>query len=225
VALVGSSGCGKSSIIALVQRFYDPVKGEVFFSGKNVKDLDPKWYKTQISIVQQEPVLFPGTIRENIQYGTSKVFKEEEIEEACRQACALGFIQDKSMFPEGFDTVVGERGVKLSGGQKQRVAIARALIRKPKILLLDEATSALDAESEFQVQQALDELIKNGKQTIIVIAHRLSTIRDANTIVVMENGVIAEMGNHHELVEKNGAYMKLIQRQLESDDHEDLHDD
>lgn len=126
----------------------------------------------------------------------------------------MTFIGDKELFPEGFDTMVGERGLKLSGGQKQRVAIARALIRGPKVLLLDEATSALDAESEHQVQQALDDLIKNGGQTIVVIAHRLSTIRDANNIVVLKQGEIAEQGTHDELVAKDGVYKKLVDRQL-----------
>ena len=152
VALVGQSGCGKSSLISLVQRFYDAVEGDVCFSGVNVKDLDPKWYKTQISIVQQEPVLFSGTVRENICYGfASDHFKNSDIDEACRMSNAYDFLNDVTMFPDGYDTVVGERGIKLSGGQKQRVAIARALIRKPKLLLLDEATSALDAESEHLV--------------------------------------------------------------------------
>ena len=148
VALVGTSGCGKSTIIQLVERFYDPDSGKVSYGGQNVKDLDPESYKTYMAIVQQEPILFSGSIRENISYGLKTAPTEAELDEACAQSNALKFIQDKTIFPLGYDTVVGERGVKLSGGQKQRVAIARALIRKPKILLLDEATSALDAESE-----------------------------------------------------------------------------
>ena len=168
VALCGQSGCGKSSIISLIERFYDPESGGVFFNGRNIRELEPRWYKQQIAIVQQEPVLFSGSIKENICYGCDFQWKSEEeklalMNEACKDANALQFIQDKSMFPQGYDTIVGERGVKLSGGQKQRVAIARALIRKPKLLLLDEATSALDAESEHAVQQALDNLIKSGK--------------------------------------------------------------
>ena len=157
VALCGQSGCGKSSIISLIERFYDPDSGGVFFNGKNIKDLEPRWYHNQIAIVQQEPVLFSGSIQENICYGIdfegqSSAQIEALMDDACRQANAYDFIHDKAMFPQGYETVVGERGVKLSGGQKQRVAIARALIRKPKVLLLDEATSALDAESEHQVQ-------------------------------------------------------------------------
>ena len=168
VALCGQSGCGKSSIISLIERFYDPDSGFVLFNGRDIRELQPKWYKQQIAIVQQEPVLFSGSIKENICYGCDFQGKGEEekqalMNEACKDANALQFIQDKSMFPQGYDTIVGERGVKLSGGQKQRVAIARALIRKPKLLLLDEATSALDAESEHAVQQALDNLIKSGK--------------------------------------------------------------
>ena len=156
VALCGTSGCGKSSIISLIERFYDPEEGEVLFNGRNIKDLDPKWYHNNIAIVQQEPVLFAGTIRENICYGLDLEGKtDEEIEammdDATRQSNAYDFIHDRDQFPQVYETLVGERGIMLSGGQKQRVAIARALIRKPKLLLLDEATSALDAESEHQV--------------------------------------------------------------------------
>ena len=141
------------------------------------------------------------------------------VDEAIDQASA-NFIYDKVKFPEGYDTIVGERGVKLSGGQKQRIAIARALIRKPKVLLLDEATSALDAESEHQVQQALDKLIKSGKQTIIVVAHRLSTIRDADEIIVMKHGEVMERGNHDELIAKDGVYKALVSRQLVAEELE-----
>ena len=159
--------------------------------------------------------MFSGTIRENICYGLDpKTVSEADLDEVCTMSNALSFIKDKNMMPDGYDTIVGERGIKLSGGQKQRVAIARALIRKPKILLLDEATSALDAESELQVQKALDILIKCGKQTIIVIAHRLSTIRDADTIVVMQAGEVVEQGTHTDLVKKDGVYKQLISRQL-----------
>ena len=215
VAFVGTSGCGKSSIISLIERYYDPIEGEILFSGVNIKKFDPKWLKKQIGIVAQEPVLFTGTIRDNICYGLeSSEVNDADIDEACKKANAYDFIMDKAKFTEGYDTLIGERGVKLSGGQKQRVAIARALIRKPKVLLLDEATSALDAESEHVVQKALDKLIKEGGQTVIVIAHRLSTIRDADMICVFQNGLIVERGKHQELIEMDGAYKTLIQRQL-----------
>jgi len=145
------------------------------------------------------------------------------MDDACRQANAFDFIHDVDLFPLGYDTVVGERGVKLSGGQKQRVAIARALIRKPKLLLLDEATSALDAESEHQVQQALDKLIKSGKQTVIVVAHRLSTIKDADEIIVMQYGEIKERGTHDELIKLGGVYKNLVSRQLVSEEIDKQH--
>ena len=157
VALVGHSGCGKSSIVSLIERFYDPTDGKLLFAGCDLKDLDTRWYhQSQIALVQQEPILFSNSIRENICYGVDFTGLSAEqitdrLREACRQANALTFIEDTELFPQGFDTIVGERGIKLSGGQKQRVAIARALIRKPKVILLDEATSALDAESEHQV--------------------------------------------------------------------------
>lgn len=215
VALVGESGCGKSSIISLIERFYEVSSGQILFSGVDIRKLDPRWYKRQISIVSQEPTLFSGTIRENICYGLDmEQITDEMMDDACAKSNALIFIKDKQLFPQGYETIVGERGIKLSGGQKQRVAIARALIRKPKLLLLDEATSALDAESEHLVQQALDYLIKNGNQTVLVIAHRLSTIRDADKIVVIDKGEIKEVGTHQELLAKDGAYKKLIERQL-----------
>mmetsp|Transcript_12194 Transcript_12194/g.20549 ORF Transcript_12194/g.20549 Transcript_12194/m.20549 type:complete len:336 (+) Transcript_12194:1169-2176(+) len=217
VALVGHSGSGKSSIISLIERFYKQDSGQILLNGMDISTLEPSWYKSQISIVSQEPVMKSGSIRENICYGmdVNKV-TDSDIDHACKMANAYDFIKDTTIFPDGYDTLVGERGIKLSGGQKQRVAIARALIRKPKILLLDEATSALDAESEHLVQKALDNLIKQGGQTVIVIAHRLSTIRDAHKIVVMKTGEIVEMGSHQELIELNGAYRKLIDRQLQS---------
>lgn len=219
VALCGTSGCGKSSVIKLAERFYDPQEGEVLYNGINLKDLDPVYYHSQISIVQQEPVLFSGTIRDNILYGLDLEDKTEDekvamMDEATKSANAYKFIKDEMHFPLAYETVVGERGVKLSGGQKQRIAIARALIRKPKLLILDEATSALDAESEHQVQEALDELIKSGKQTILVVAHRLSTIKDADEIIVMQYGEIKERGSHDDLLAMNGVYKNLVARQL-----------
>lgn len=175
--------------------------------------------------MQQEPVLFSGTIRENITYGLDLDDKSEDeitslIDDSCRQSNAYDFTHDADLFPLCYETLVGERGVKLSGGQKQRIAIARALIRKPKLLLLDEATSALDAESEHQVQQALDLLISSGKQTVVVVAHRLSTIRDADEIIVMQHGEVKERGNHQELLAMNGVYKNLVSRQLVAEEIE-----
>lgn len=169
--------------------------------------------------------MFSGTVKENICYGLDyEAIGKEEItrmlDEATKAANAYDFLHNVDQFPDAYDTVVGEKGVKLSGGQKQRVAIARALIRKPKLLLLDEATSALDAESEHQVQKALDELINRGEQTVIVIAHRLSTIRDADEILVMKAGEVMERGNHQELIELDGVYKSLVSRQLVSEELE-----
>ena len=149
VALVGKSGCGKSTIVSLIERFYDPTEGSITFGGRDLKTLDPLWFHQCISIVSQEPILFSGTIRDNLIYGLNpSQYNDQDIKQVCESANALDFIEDEVAFPKGFETIVGERGVKLSGGQKQRIAIARALLRKPKILLLDEATSALDTESE-----------------------------------------------------------------------------
>jgi ABC-type multidrug transport system fused ATPase/permease subunit len=222
VALVGTSGCGKSSIISLIEQFYYPSKGTVFFNGQSTRQIDPKWYHQQVAIVQQEPVLFSGDIRSNIFYGfdTSKYSEPElkaMLDDSTKLASAYDFIHDTRLFPNGYATMVGDRGLKLSGGQKQRIAIARALVRKPKLLLLDEATSALDAESEFQVQQAIDKLIKEGKQTVVVVAHRLSTIKDADEIIVMKEGRVLERGSHTQLLEKEGGYKKLVARQLVQD--------
>ena len=177
IALVGSSGCGKSTCIQLVQRFYDPDHGKVTLDGVDLKELNVGWLRENIGIVSQEPVLFDCSIKENVLFGKPSA-TDQEIEEACRNANALDFIRK---LPQKFDTMVGERGAQLSGGQKQRIAIARALVKNPQILLLDEATSALDNESESIVQAALDKA-RNGRTTIVV-AHRLSTVRTADLIV------------------------------------------
>jgi len=184
VALVGTSGCGKSTCIQLLQRFYDPKEGEVCIDGNDIRDLNIGWMRAQIGVVGQEPVLFGTTIEENIRYGREGV-TQVEIEAAAKEANAHDFIL---RLPLKYDTMVGERGAQLSGGQKQRIAIARALVRNPKILLLDEATSALDNQSEAVVQRALDKA-RLGRTTIIV-AHRLSTIRNADRIIVIKEGVV-----------------------------------
>jgi len=210
---VGSSGSGKSSIISLIERFYDVSKGQILVDGENIKDLDLRWYHDHIGYVSQEPSLFSGTIEENITYGLEN-YTQADVEKALKLANAFDFVMNLAMFPQGLKTMVGDRGIKLSGGQKQRIAIARALIKNPKILIFDEATSALDADSEFQVQQAIDGLIKEGNKTVIIIAHRLSTIINCPRIVVIQNGKIAEEGTHAQLLHRNGVYKALIERQL-----------
>ncbi|KAJ7612414.1 P-loop containing nucleoside triphosphate hydrolase protein [Mycena rosella] len=216
-ALVGASGSGKSTIIALVERFYDPTSGVVTLDGLNVKDLNLKWLRSQIGLVSQEPTLFATTIKGNVAHGLINTkhehASEEEkfalIKEACVKANADGFI---SNLPNGYDTMVGERGFLLSGGQKQRVAIARAIVSDPRILLLDEATSALDTQSEGVVQDALDKA--SAGRTTITIAHRLSTIKDADRIFVMGDGLVLEQGTHNELLnDESGAYSRLVQAQ------------
>ncbi|KAM6281047.1 ATP-dependent translocase ABCB1-like [Porphyrio hochstetteri] len=207
VALVGGSGCGKSTTVQLIQRFYDPQEGTITIDGQDIKTLNVRYLREIIGVVNQEPVLFATTIAENIRYGREDVTMEE-IEKATKEANAYDFIMK---LPNKFETVVGERGAQLSGGQKQRIAIARALVRNPKILLLDEATSALDTESESVVQAALDKA-REGRTTVVV-AHRLSTVRNADLIAVFENGVITEQGNHLKLLETKGIYYKLVNMQ------------
>uniref|UniRef100_A0A8C1JHX0 ABC-type xenobiotic transporter n=1 Tax=Cyprinus carpio TaxID=7962 RepID=A0A8C1JHX0_CYPCA len=208
IALVGSSGCGKSTTIQLLQRFYDPQEGTVTIDGHDIRSLNVRGLRELIGVVSQEPVLFATTISENIRYGREDV-TQEEIEQAAREANAYDFIMK---LPDKFETLVGERGTQMSGGQKQRIAIARALVRNPKILLLDEATSALDAESETIVQAALDK-VRLGRTTIIV-AHRLSTIRNADVIAGFQNGEIVELGTHDELMERKGIYQSLVTMQM-----------
>ena len=206
VALVGESGSGKSTVIALLERFYDPDSGKILLDGAEIQKLKLQWLRQQMGLVSQEPILFNDTIRANIAYGKQGEASEDEIVAAAEAANAHRFI---SGLPQGYDTSVGERGVQLSGGQKQRIAIARAIIKQPKILLLDEATSALDAESEHVVQEALDRVMVN--RSTIVIAHRLSTIKGADAIAVVKNGVIAEKGSHEMLMKINeGVYASLV---------------
>jgi len=210
-ALVGPSGSGKSTIVALLQRFYDPQAGAVLLDGRDIRTLNLRWLRSQLGLVGQEPILFQGSVAENIRYGKQGA-SQEEVEEAARQANAHGFIT--ADLSEGYNTQVGLRGGHLSGGQKQRVAIARAIVRKPAIMLLDEATSALDNESEKVVQAALDALTARSaeglRQTTITIAHRLSTIRGADKIAVMSKGVVKEQGTHDELLVEQGMYAELL---------------
>jgi ABC-type multidrug transport system fused ATPase/permease subunit len=210
VAVVGQSGAGKSTIMQLLLQFHQVSRGEIVISGQKIDDFELASYRSNFAIVPQEVILFGGTIRENILYGKPEA-GEEEIIEAARKANAWNFIQS---FPEGLDTVVGERGIKLSGGQRQRIAIARAILRDPAILLLDEATSSLDAESEKQVQEALDNLMEG--RTSIIVAHRLATIREADCIYVLDKGRIIEQGTHQELSGvENGLYSSLARLQFE----------
>ncbi|CAN6243370.1 unnamed protein product [Urochloa humidicola] len=212
VALVGASGSGKSTVIALLERFYDPSAGEVTLDGMDIRRLQLKWLRAQIGLVSQEPALFAMSIRENILFGKEEA-TEEEVLAAAKAANAHNFI---SQLPQGYDTQVGERGIQISGGQKQRIAIARAILKSPKILLLDEATSALDTNSERVVQEAL-ELVSMGRTTVIV-AHRLSTIRNADMIVAMQSGEVKELGSHDELIGiENGLYSSLVRLQQSRD--------
>ncbi len=210
IAIVGPSGAGKSTLVGLLLRFYEPQSGEILFDGRPARSIPLSQLRRQMALVPQDVLLFGGTILENIAYGKPEASREE-IEEAARKANAHEFIK---RFPEGYETVVGERGIKLSGGQRQRIAIARAILKDPIILILDEATSSLDSESEALVQEALYNLMKN--RTSFVIAHRLSTIRNADQIVVLEHGLIKERGTHPELLQvEDGLYRSLSKLQFE----------
>ena len=204
VACVGPSGCGKSTLISLLERFYDPISGRISLNDQNVAQMSPRRYRNYMSLVQQEPTLYQGSVRENVSLGLQYEPSEEEIREACRQANALEFVES---LPEGLATPCGSKGLQFSGGQRQRIAIARALIRKPRLLLLDEATSALDTQSERIVQKTLDEAASS--RTTIAVAHRLSTIRHADKIFVFAHGMIAEEGTHEELQRLKGRYYEM----------------
>ncbi|XP_067128038.1 uncharacterized protein [Centruroides vittatus] len=218
IALVGPSGGGKSTIATLIERFYDPDSGAVLFDDEDIRELDPINLRQQIARVEQEPVLFACSIYENICYGRDASL--EEVKAISKEANAHEFIET---FEQGYETLVGERGVRLSGGQKQRVAIARALLTDPKVLLLDEATSALDAESEHLVQEAIERAMKG--RSVLVIAHRLSTVKNADAVLVIDQGKIVEMGTHKQLLDMDGMYKKLVLRQLSISGTEDSNDE
>jgi len=211
VALVGHSGAGKTTMVDLIPRFFDPIEGRMRVDGHDLRDVKIDSLRDFIGIVPQETILFSGSLRDNIAYGDLEA-DEEAIQAAAKAANAHDFIM---AFPDGYDTIVGERGVGLSGGQKQRISIARAILKNPKILILDEATSSLDSESEALVQEALEHLMQN--RTTFIIAHRLSTIRNADKIVVVEQGEIMEMGSHQELLKKQGKYASLYKGQFIED--------
>tara|TARA_X000001036_G_scaffold421991_1_gene444423 strand:- start:396 stop:1028 length:633 start_codon:yes stop_codon:yes gene_type:complete len=207
-ALVGHSGAGKSTVINLLPRFYDPQEGSVTIDGKSISEVNLNSLRKNISLVSQDVILFDNTIKNNISYANPEA-SDKEIEEACKNSAAIEFIEK---LPKKFDTIVGENGVRLSGGQKQRISIARAILKKSPIILLDEATSSLDADSEEVVQLAINNLTKN--KTTIVIAHRLSTIHNAEVIFVLKDGGVIDSGNHDFLMNNCKEYKSLYQKQL-----------
>lgn len=209
-ALVGASGAGKSTIADLIPRFYDVINGQIEIDGNDIRDLDINSLRKMMGIVSQETILFNDTIGANIKYGLQSV-TDDQLQKAAKNANAYDFISEQ---PNGFETVIGEKGVRLSGGQRQRIAIARAILKNPSILILDEATSSLDTESEYKVQKAIDNLMAD--RTVLVIAHRLSTVESADKIVVMEHGEIADFGSHQDLLKKDGVYTRLYKKQFKS---------
>jgi len=212
IALVGPSGAGKSTIIGLLNRFYDPQAGSILIDGHDIRTVTQESLHANMALVDQETFLFNSSIRDNIRYG-SRHAADDAVENAARQAYADEFIRQ---LPEGYDTIIGDRGLRLSGGQRQRICIARAILRDAPILMLDEATSALDTESEAMVQQALGNLMCN--RTTFVIAHRLSTVMHADRILVLEDGQLQESGSHQQLLEKGGLYKRLYEIQFREQD-------
>ncbi|HMB82167.1 MAG TPA: ATP-binding cassette domain-containing protein, partial [Vicinamibacterales bacterium] len=208
VAFVGRSGAGKSTILNLLLRFYDPDNGRVLIDGRDIRQLDASWLRAQIGVVLQEPVLFSRSVAENIRYGRAGA-EDRDVTAAAELACAREFI---ARFPEGYATQIGDRGVQLSGGQRQRLAIARAVIKHPQILILDEATSALDSESESFVQQALNAL--PYRPTTLIVAHRLSTVVHVDRVVVIEDGRMVAVGRHEALLQTSEFYRRLVEMQL-----------
>ena len=209
-ALVGPSGAGKSTLVDLIPRFYDTLSGSIKIDGKDIKDLELKSLRSLMGIVTQETFLFDDTVKANISYGVKKI-SDDDIKDAAKAANAHEFIQK---LPDGYNTIIGERGVSLSGGQKQRIAIARAIVKNPPILILDEATSSLDSESEKHVQSAIENLM--SERTVFVIAHRLSTVHNANKILVLENGQIVQEGKHDDLINVDGLYKQLHKMQFQT---------
>jgi len=210
IALVGPTGVGKTTLVSLLERFYDPIEGQVIISGHDIRNVTIASLRRNMSIILQDVFLFNGTVADNIGYGIESATRQE-IEQAAAIACADGFIND---MPEGYDTLIGERGARLSGGQKQRIAIARAVLRDAPILIMDEATAAVDVETESEIQKAVATLV--GNRTVFVIAHRLSTVKKADRILVLENGRIVESGTHNELVNAKGLYERLCLIQLQA---------
>jgi ABC-type multidrug transport system fused ATPase/permease subunit len=205
-ALVGASGCGKSTTISLLERFYDATSGTVEYNGQDITTLDPNEYRKNISLVSQEPTLYEGSIKDNIALSVDEA-TQEEIETACRDAQIHDFI---ASLPDGYATVLGPKGMSLSGGQKQRLSLARALLRQPKLLLLDEATSSLDSESEKLVQDAIERAAGESGRTVIAVAHRLATIQKADIIFVLGSGKVLEEGDHQSLLRMRGVYYQMV---------------